>query len=391
MVCAREFVGKRAMELTRMSQKVCTFALDMKCPNTIKSPQKSVERLLKSGLSFALFRFPKETTIHLILQTEGETRLLSPGEKEPRGFIFAPFQECSQCPTLLIEPQIMAQGWEAIGMATRQLPKRKVSLANPHVRHAESRYKEFFRQSKEAIQRKEVEKIVAADKQTERGRYHLKGREAELFCKAVEGFSNSMVSLVYTPQSGRWMGITPEVLLKGGNGMFHTMVLAGTKKDEETEWDRKNQMEHQTVVRYLEETFRQGGIPFTKGTRYTRRAGHLFHLCTEFSLSPTPAYHTSDLIRLIHPTPAVCGMPQENALRLILSKEKCERNYYSGYLGPINMPEGTHIYVNLRCANIHRYKTLYYGGGGLNQFSELEKEQQEILHKINVLKQLADD
>lgn len=379
------------MKLALMSQKVCTFAFDMKCQNTITAPQKCVERLLKSGLGFALFRLPKETAIRLILQTEGETRPLSQGEEEPRGFVLAPFQETALCPTLLIAPQVVAQGWEAIGMATRQLPRHRVCLANPVVRHTESRYKEFFRQSKEAIQRNEVEKIVAADKQTERGRYHLKEREAELFCKAVEGFPNSMVSLVYTPQSGRWMGITPEVLLKCENGIFHTMALAGTKKDEKTEWDQKNQMEHQTVVRYLEETFRQAGIPFTEGTRHTRRAGHLFHLCTEFSLTPTPAYHTSDLIRLIHPTPAVCGMPQEKALRLILSKEKCERNYYSGYLGPINMPEGTHIYVNLRCANIHRHKTLYYGGGGLNQFSELEKEQQEILHKTNVLKQLADD
>lgn len=363
----------------------------MKCPNTKIDSKICVQRLLESGLSFALFRFPKETAIRLILQQEGEAIHLTQGETEPRGFIFAPFQENSKCPTLLIEPQVEVQGWEAIEMVTRQLSQRKVCLANSIVRHSGSKYKEFFQQSKSAIQRKVVEKIVAADKQTERGKYHLMGREAELFCKAVTGFPNSMVSLVYTPHAGRWIGITPEVLLKSEKGKFHTMALAGTKKDETTEWDQKNQMEHQTVVRYLEETFRQAGIPFTKGTRYTRRAGHLFHLCTEFSLAPTPAYHTSDLIRLIHPTPAVCGMPQEKALRLILSKERCERNYYSGYLGPINMAEGTHIYVNLRCANIHRYKTLYYGGGGLNQFSELEKEQQEILHKINVLKQLADD
>jgi hypothetical protein len=98
--------------------------------------QKSVRKLLDSGLEFALYRFPGEKEPHLVLQTDGEAQVLDlknyqeatshyGANNEPSGFIFAPFVETSKMPTLLIKPDIAVSGWELINLEVEALNKKK--------------------------------------------------------------------------------------------------------------------------------------------------------------------------------------------------------------------------------------------------------------------------
>ena len=57
------------------------------------------------------------------------------------------------------------------------------------------------------------------------------------------------------------------------------------------------------------------------------------------------------ILNCLHPTPAVCGLPQKSALKLIDELEQHKREFYAGYIGEINY-EQTAIYVNLRCCQI---------------------------------------
>ena len=353
--------------------------------------EKWVQTLIDSGMSFALYRMPHEEEVRLVLQLEGEARTLTEAETEPKGFVIAPFSESKQRQTLLIVPEVNVQGWESISLIIKELPQRPIRLQHLFFTHVESHYEEFFQKALHAIKEGRFQKVVAADKELGYGREHLLGQEARIFCQAVEGFPNSMVSLVYTPRSGRWMGISPEVLLEQTNGEWHTMALAGTKSDETLPWDIKNSMEQKAVSDYLADTLASLGISFRTEGPHTRRAGNLYHLCTDFRFSPTLSLPTMALARILHPTPAVCGLPKADAYRYICRQEQCERNYYSGYWGPVNTNDGTHLYVNLRCAQIRRTYTVYYAGGGLNQYSQYRHERQEIQHKISVLKRLSHD
>lgn len=356
-----------------------------------------VQLLLSSGRSFALYRPPQTMEPRLLLQIEGQARPLSDHE-EPRGFLFAPFLNGKECPTLLIEPTVKALGWQRIqqqvvhSLRMGNTPGEEKQLdVLPFNESQPDGYQQFFQQAVEALKDGTLEKIVAADWQIGKHENHLRGREAHMFCKALDSFPDSMISLVYTPTSGCWIGITPEVLLEKTPYGWHTMALAGTNLTDNGSWDKKNIVEHQTVSRYLQDTLKRLNVPYTASKPYTRQAGRLYHLCTDFQLPCRLPVSTMKMLRTLHPTPAVCGMPKEEARSFICNNEHIERNYYCGYLGPVNTIFGTHLYVNLRCAQIRSGHTVYYAGGGLNHMSEFQAEHEEIARKIDTLKLLAHD
>lgn len=58
-------------------------------------------------------------------------------------------------------------------------------------------------------------------------------------------------------------------------------------------------------------------------------AGALSHLKTDFHFSLPDSNKLGNLLNLLHPTPAVCGLPKEEAYRFIQDNEKYDRRYYS--------------------------------------------------------------
>jgi isochorismate synthase len=118
----------------------------------------------------------------------------------------------------------------------------------------------------------------------------------------------------------------------------------------------------------------------------TIQAGNAIHLSTKFSFDESSIQNRlADFIERLHPTPAVCGLTKEKALELILKTEKHNREYYSGFCGPINMKEKTDLFVNLRCMKILKDKLVLFIGGGLTAKSEIEKEWEETKLKSRTL------
>jgi isochorismate synthase len=72
-----------------------------------------------------------------------------------------------------------------------------------------------------------------------------------------------------------------------------------------------------------------------------------------------------DFVDAMHPTPAVAGQPKEDAIQFIKGLEPHDRDYYTGFLGPVNQGKGEiDLFVNLRCLKITPdYLSLYVGGG----------------------------
>ena len=63
--------------------------------------------------------------------------------------------------------------------------------------------------------------------------------------------------------------------------------------------------------------------------------------------------HIGDLLQELHPTPAVCGLPKEEAFRFIPDNEGYDRSYYSGFTGWLDT-EGAYRY--LRQSALHGNK-----------------------------------
>ena len=186
-----------------------------------------------------------------------------------------------------------------------------------------------------------------------------------------------------------WLGSTPEILLSGKDEQWNTVALAGTLPFHRAvlpnAWSEKNIREQQLVVDYVRNQLTAFGITPEENGPFTVRAGELAHLKSEFSFALPEKGRLGSLLGLLHPTPAVCGLPKEEAYRFILENEGYNRRYYSGFLGWINPDGKTDLYVNLRCMEIGASCLTLYAGGGLLSHSEMELEWKETEAKLQTM------
>ena len=152
-----------------------------------------------------------------------------------------------------------------------------------------------------------------------------------------------------------------------------------------TEWSEKNQREQAFVSDYIRKTVKQFGSKITEKGPYTARAGELVHLKTDFNFQLKDASNLGNILKELHPTPAVCGLPKQEAYTFIEENEGFDRNYYAGIIGWLDPQEDTSLYVNLRCMKIKGKKSILYAGGGILPSSTLETEWEETQQKLKTM------
>jgi isochorismate synthase len=93
------------------------------------------------------------------------------------------------------------------------------------------------------------------------------------------------------------------------------------------------------------------------------------------------------MLRLLHPTSAVGGMPRVAALDFLAHHEGYDRAYYSGFLGPVNVaaPGVARLFVNLRCLQLRAGEAILYAGTGLTVDSDPAREWQETEYKMRTI------
>ena len=218
---------------------------------------------------------------------------------------------------------------------------------------------------------------------------------SSLFIKLASSYPSAFTYCWFHPEIGLWMGATPETLLKVNRNKFQTVALAGTqlyKGSEEVIWQNKEKDEQQYVTDYIVEILSKSVCEIQISTPKTIKAGNLLHLKTEIQGIIHNNTNLRDLVLLLHPTPAVCGLPQIKAVHFINKFEGYNREFYAGHLGEINYNNTTEtdLYVNLRCMQIQNntelYKAHLYIGCGITKDSIPEKEWFETVNKAMTLK-----
>ncbi len=115
------------------------------------------------------------------------------------------------------------------------------------------------------------------------------------------------------------------------------------------------------------------------------------------------------IIETLHPTPAVCGMPKEIAQKFILENEHYKREFYTGFLGELNVKKAvsrnsnrrnvennayasikrvSNLFVNLRCMQIQNQEAIIYIGGGITNDSNPNAEWEETVAKSVTMKKV---
>ena len=345
---------------------------------------EKISEMYNANLPFVVYRKPNGTKITAFYQDTSALYTLKSFEET--GFIFSPFNKneskilfplnnCNQIfATIEKDFNVSKIGSEFKVDENLEAKKQHVSIVQNAI---------------DFINTNQAKKIVLS-------------RREEVSCNAIEVFNvlkkmlnnykNAFVYLWFHPKVGLWMGATPERLISIDKQLnLKTMALAGTQKFNGTlqvKWQEKELLEQQYVTDYILENIKDKTTNIETKGPYTTKAGSLLHLRTDISATLKAQDLLGNIINAVHPTPAICGIPQNIATDFILKNENYNRAFYSGYLGELNINNATNLFVNLRCMQIKENIATLYIGGGITNKSIAEKEWDETVAKAEIMKRV---
>lgn len=338
--------------------------------------------------AMALYRLPDQRVFTLVCQRESPLTVASACEAldGARGYAVVPFSPSGACPLVVIPPDIVR---------TCACPETPVDLhcqLGPAPGTLRADYARAFRLCHEAVRQARFDKLVLSRCAV----YPCGGpplRPLDLFLAACSAYPHQFIAVWDTPPTGSWLVATPEVLLSTDGGPeWRTMALAGTMDWNEQSacrdlraWSLKNRREQRLVTDYLCERLDSVAGGCRVGRPYPVRAAGVAHLRTDIAFRRPADCTLSRLVRVLHPTPAVCGVPREEAGRFLMQVEGYERRYYAGFSGPLAPDALTALYVSLRCMRFETGRLYCYAGGGLLPESEEEAEWRETQHKMRTM------
>jgi salicylate biosynthesis isochorismate synthase/menaquinone-specific isochorismate synthase len=115
------------------------------------------------------------------------------------------------------------------------------------------------------------------------------------------------------------------------------------------------------------------------------RVANIQHLGTPIRAQLATPVAAVELAGLLHPTPAVGGEPQAEALPLIRALEGIDRGWYAGPLGWTDANEDGEFCVALRCALLEGAVARCFAGDGVVVDSDPAAELAETEVKLGAL------
>lgn len=194
----------------------------------------------------------------------------------------------------------------------------------------------------------------------------------------------------FQSENSAFLGASPERLFLRNGTQIICEAIAGTRKRGQTveEDERlaiellnseKDLRENRFVQMYLQTvvpsmTFSPISVVKTPNVQhlYCRCSGDLKEGMTDL-----------EIVELLHPTPALCGWPKEQAQMLIQRLELFDRGLYGGVVG-WQTPESSEWAVAIRSCEIRGKTVTLYSGAGIVDGSDPKKEWDELDQKIKL-------
>lgn len=334
----------------------------------------------KQNLPFVIYKKPNDVSVIGLFQ-KNDT-LFEVNDFTEKGFVFASFDGNK---TVLIPENESEIFSVALNKNTTVIPEKESDFPNESDRN---NFKNLVSKGIQAIKNNEFKKVVLSRKETvDLVDFDL----VATFEKLVQLYPSTFVYCFFHPKVGTWLGATPEQLLKSEDNVFETIALAGTQKDNgsnEVLWHKKEEDEQQFVTDYIVETLSEVASDIMVSKPYSIKAGSIWHIKTDISGVLNSDFGLQQVIQLLHPTPAVCGLPKEQSKTFILENENYDRTFYTGFLGELNMENKTDLFVNLRCMEICESQANLFMGCGITKDSISEKEWEESINKSLTMKRV---
>ena len=356
---------------------------------------------IAKNLPFVTFRLPQqEHSLTYIQTTLGNVEWKNITDiSGETGFIMAPFDTRNGHRYILVKPDLEIREEEISRETIRGVeqlesrPQPQWNGGTPVITEREA-YMEQVDAIKSSISTGAFQKAVLSRiKVVEGDHMEIVPRLYQSICKKHP----NAFTYLFKSDEHFWLGASPEPLLRLREGKVSTVSLAGTRPYAEkhmdlNKWTAKEVLEQEYVTRYIHDVLRAFAIKdYRVSSPYVKKAGNLLHLRSDFSLDFARLKgRLWEFVDAMHPTPAVAGQPKEDAIRFIKQLEPHDRDYYTGFLGPVSCAGEMDLFVNLRCMKITpKYISLYVGGGITLESDSADEWNETRLKALSLLKILG--
>ncbi|MFH1195323.1 MAG: isochorismate synthase [bacterium] len=194
-----------------------------------------------------------------------------------------------------------------------------------------------------------------------------------------------------------FFGASPEKLARISDGWIEADALAGSTSRGSTPEDdeifansllnsEKNLIEQNAVVNFIVDSFSD----FTDEIIYEpvpliRKLPNIQHLWTPIRGKLKAKKSVFSILKEIHPTPAICGVPWSTALTHIIEMENYDRGLFTGIIGWFNFECEGEFAVAIRSALLKDKLLHVFAGCGIVKGSNPEQEYEETDLKLNAV------
>lgn len=193
------------------------------------------------------------------------------------------------------------------------------------------------------------------------------------------------------------VGASPELLVEKHRDTVTSLPMAGSApRQSDAAADReiaralsasaKDRHEHRLVVEHVLDCLaphchqlRAPQLPILSPT------ATMWHLATPIEGDLKRELSSLELAVALHPTPAVCGLPSEQARTVIAQLEPFDRGFFTGAVGWCDTHGDGRWMVTIRCAEIADRTARLYAGAGIVAGSDPEAEAAETSAKFQTL------
>jgi len=307
-----------------------------------------IDLLWQKDLPFVAYRLPQQNDISLIAQLTSELQILDLKNIESvSGFVIAPFESTKTQKAYLLKPDIVLDSIDEVAKIEKikSLPNKLGNNKIVNKIWSKETYLEKADPVINDLKNKKLQKLVLSRVIEKKLQQDFGPGDA--YASLNDRYADSFNYIFHLPEIGSWIGASPETFLRISKSYIETMSLAGTKPIDNIDWTPKEIQDLQNK--------------------------------------------TGELVGALHPTPAVCGMPQQTAYEYILQIEAHDRKFYTGFLGPWQLNGQSELFVNLRCAEFDHTALHLFVGGGLTSSSVAESEWEETEYKSKTLLAIAEN
>lgn len=278
---------------------------------------------------------------------------------------------------------------------TKPIPAITISELKSEV--AKSEWKASVRETAANIRDGKYEKVVLARLETihsQTGRFELPETLQFLEQKYPEGHI-----FAFWQDAECFLGASPERLVSVQGEQVLVDCLAGTigRGDTQAEDDAlaqallnsaKDRREHEVVRTWILHQLSHVDVDIGEASTLPtlKKLANVQHLHTPIRGQKGSELSLLDLVELLHPTPAVAGMPRDEALAVIRECERMERGWYAGAVGWMNGVGEGQFAVALRSALVRVNDAHLFAGAGIMGDSNPDYEWSETDMKLSTMR-----